>query len=54
MILAWIACLFGGHTCQLASLHRLNDERVEATCSRCGRILHATHGLAMRCRWIAR
>lgn len=50
-IAARVACVLDKHVCTLASLRRINDERVEATCSRCGRVLHAPFGLAINCRW---
>jgi len=48
---AFLACLLTEHVCDLSDLHRVSDERVTCHCSRCGRVLRATHGLALRCRW---
>ena len=43
------------HVCDLSTLHTIgpdySDERVQATCSKCGVILKAPYGLAIRCEW---
>jgi len=46
---------FCRHVCDLSTLHTIgpdySDERVEATCSKCGAKLRAPYGLALPCEW---
>lgn len=51
-----IVCLFIGHRCPLESLKNTgkgddSNERVMAICGRCGKVLTAHCGLAMRTEW---
>ena len=43
------------HVCDLDTLKTVgpddSDERVEATCSKCGDVLRGPFGLALRCDW---
>jgi len=43
------------HVCDLSTLHTIgpdhSDERVQATCSKCGNVLRGPFGLALPCAW---
>lgn len=38
---------FCRHECSVKALCRLSDDRVVCPCRRCGKVLKATHGLAL-------
>ena len=42
---------FCSHVCMLQSLRRVDSEKVEATCMRCGEVLRGRYGLALNCEW---
>lgn len=40
------------HECRLEDLQRVNPERVDCVCLKCGAALSAPYGLALPCRWV--